>query len=189
MCRWVSFHTKLRSEIEFRHHLPVVLWIHNLLIRTCIWRTAGRCCRNFDWHYFFLLVGRGKVTCSSGWQVHPRHDALVDSKVRQEFHYFSSCLCIFRSCNPSYAFFPFETDMVENMQMFAYLWPYLFRIVHTFMDSLRMCTWVSFHATLQSEIEFRHHLPIVLWIHNLLIRTCIWRTAGRCCRNSISGRR
>ena len=25
---------------------------------------------------------------------------------------------------------PFETDTVRNMQIFTYLWPYLFRIVH-----------------------------------------------------------
>ena len=43
----VSFYGPLRSKSEFRHHVPVVLGIHNLSFGTCIWRTAGRCCRNF----------------------------------------------------------------------------------------------------------------------------------------------
>ena len=33
MRRWVSFHGLLRSETEFRYHLPVVLWI-----RTLVWQ-------------------------------------------------------------------------------------------------------------------------------------------------------
>ena len=28
--------------------------------------------------------------------------------------------------------------------------------------------WVSFHVPLWSEIEFWHHLPIILWIHTPL---------------------
>lgn len=80
---------------------------------------------------------------------------------------------------------PFERDTIRNMQIFAYFWLYLFWIVH-FFDSSRMCKRVSLHGLLRSEIEFRHHLPVVLRIHNLLIRTCIWRTTGRCCQNFVS---
>ena len=45
---------------------------------------------------------------------------------------------------------------------------------------------VSFHALLLSKIEFRQHLPVVLQIHVLEGRLCIWRTTGRCCQNSIT---
>jgi len=55
-----------------------------------------------------------------------------------------------------------------------------------FLDSPRMRRWVSFHVLLGSEMEFRHHLPVVLRIHTLPSRMCIKRTAGRCCRNSVS---
>ena len=58
----------------------------------------------------------------------------------------------------------------------------------TFLDSPRMRRWVSFNGPLRSEAEFRHHLPVVLGIHNLPFGMCIWRTAGRCCRNSVSDR-
>ena len=44
---------------------------------------------------------------------------------------------------------------------------------------------VSLYGPLRSEAEFRHHLPVVLRIHNLPSGTCIWRTAEKCCRNSI----
>ena len=47
---------------------------------------------------------------------------------------------------------------------------------------------VSLYGPLQSEVEFWHHLPVVLRIHNLPFGTCIWRTAGRCYRNSILDR-
>ena len=43
---------------------------------------------------------------------------------------------------------------------------------------------VSLYGPLRSEAEFRHHLPIVLRIHNLSFGTCIWW----CCRNSVSDR-
>ena len=47
---------------------------------------------------------------------------------------------------------------------------------------------VRFYGPLRFESEFRHHLPVVLGIHNLPFETCIWRTAGRCCPNSVSDR-
>jgi hypothetical protein len=50
----------------------------------------------------------------------------------------------------------------------------------TFLWIARGCVdGVSFHGLLQSEAEFWHHLRVVLWIHNLPVGTCIWRTAGR----------
>jgi hypothetical protein len=55
-----------------------------------------------------------------------------------------------------------------------------------FLDSPRMRKWVSFHVLPPSESEFWQHLPVVLWIHTLPAGTCIGRTAGRCCRNSVS---
>jgi hypothetical protein len=51
-----------------------------------------------------------------------------------------------------------------------------------------MRRWVGFRGPLLSETEFRHHLLVVLLIHNLPARMCIGRTAGRCCRNSILDR-
>jgi hypothetical protein len=55
-----------------------------------------------------------------------------------------------------------------------------------FLDSPRIRRCVSFHALLGSEMEFRHHLLVVLRIHTLPSRTCIGRAAGRCCRNFVS---
>ena len=55
-----------------------------------------------------------------------------------------------------------------------------------FLDTPRMRRWVSFHVSPPSESEFRQHLPVVLRIHTLPVGTCIGRTAGRCCRNSVS---
>jgi len=74
------------------------------------------------------------------------------------------------------------------MQIFAYLYPYLFRIVHIFWTAQGCVDMVSFHDQLRSAPEFRHHLPVILRIHNLLVRTCIWRAAGRCRQNSVSDR-
>ena len=72
------------------------------------------------------------------------------------------------------------------MQLFAYMEPYVFRIVPVF-GTVRGCVdVVSFHALLRFKIEYRYHLSVILWIHNLPVGTCIWRTAGRCCRNSVS---
>jgi hypothetical protein len=58
----------------------------------------------------------------------------------------------------------------------------------TFLDSPRMRRWVSFHGLLRPETEFQHHLPVFLRIHTLPAKTCIWRTAGRYCQNSVSDR-
>jgi hypothetical protein len=55
-----------------------------------------------------------------------------------------------------------------------------------FLDGPRMRRCVSFHALLGSEMEFQHHLPVVLRIHTLPSRTCIGRAEGRCCRNFVS---
>ena len=63
-----------------------------------------------------------------------------------------------------------------------------FMIVHIFWTACGCVGGVSFHGLLRSEIEFWHHLPIVLQIHTVPSRMCIWRTAGRCCQNSISDR-
>ena len=41
MRRWVSFHGLLRSETEFRHHLPVVLRIHTLLRQDVYLENSG----------------------------------------------------------------------------------------------------------------------------------------------------
>ena len=83
---------------------------------------------------------------------------------------------------------PFETDTVRNMQIFTYLLPYLFRIVHVIWTARWCVDGVSLYGPLRSEVEFWHHLPVILGIHNLSFGTCIWRTAGRCCRNSVSDR-
>ena len=55
----------------------------------------------------------------------------------------------------------------------------------------RVCVaCVRFHVLLLSETEFRWRLPVVLRIHILstFVETCIWRAAGRCCRNSVLDR-
>ena len=78
--------------------------------------------------------------------------------------------------------------MVGNMQIFPYLKPYLFRIVHIFWTARESIGGVSFHGLLRSETEFWPHLPFVLRIHTLPSRMYIWRTAGRCCRNFVSDR-
>jgi hypothetical protein len=83
---------------------------------------------------------------------------------------------------------PFERDTVGDMRTFAYLRPYLFRIVHVFWTARGCVVEVSFHAPLYFEMVFRHHLSVVLWIHTLPCRTCIGRMTGRCYRNSISDR-
>ena len=78
---------------------------------------------------------------------------------------------------------PFERDTIGNMHIFAFVWSYLFRLVHIFWTTRVYVDGFSLHDLLLSEIEFRHCLPVVLRIHNLLVRTCIRRTAGRCCQN------
>jgi len=85
---------------------------------------------------------------------------------------------------------PSERDMVGCIQITVYIRPYLFRIVHIFWTAHVCVNEVSLHVPLRSELEFRQHLPIVLRIHKLLCncRTCIGRTTGRCCRNSVSDR-
>jgi hypothetical protein len=83
---------------------------------------------------------------------------------------------------------PFERDTVGDMRTFAYLRPYLFRIVYVFWTAHGCVVEVSFHALLYFEMVFQHHLSVVLWIHTLPCRTCIGRTAGRCCQNFISDR-
>ena len=72
----------------------------------------------------------------------------------------------------------FKTDTVRNMQIFTYLWPYLFRIVHVIWTARWCADGVSFHGPLPSETESWQHLSIVLRIHNLPFGTCIWRIAG-----------
>src|SRR6185312_8885959 len=72
------------------------------------------------------------------------------------------------------------------MQLFAYMEPYVFRIVHVIWTAQGCVDMVSFHGQLRSVPEFWHHLRVVLRIHNLLDRMCIWRAAGRCCRNFVS---
>ena len=41
MRRWVNFHGLLRSETEFRHHLPVVLQIRTLLWQDVYLENSG----------------------------------------------------------------------------------------------------------------------------------------------------
>ena len=77
---------------------------------------------------------------------------------------------------------------MEIMQNFAYVRPYLFRIVHVFWTAQGCVDGVSFHGVLPFETEYRHHFPVVLRIHNLPSGTCIWRTAEKCYRNSIPNR-
>ena len=74
---------------------------------------------------------------------------------------------------------------MEIMQNFAYVRPYLFRIVHVFWTARGCVDGVSFHGLRPFETEYRHHFPVVLRIHNLSSGTCIWRTAGKCCLNSV----
>lgn len=62
---------------------------------------------------------------------------------------------------------------------------YMFRIVHIFWIARGYVDEISLHALLRFEIEFQHHLPVVLWIHSLLARMCFHRTTERCCRNSV----
>jgi hypothetical protein len=62
----------------------------------------------------------------------------------------------------------------------------MLRIVHVFWTARGCVDGVSFYGLLRSKTEFRQHLPVVLRIHNLPNGTCIWRTAGRCFRNSVS---
>ena len=63
--------------------------------------------------------------------------------------------------------------MIRNMKIFAYLWPYLFRIVHVIWTARGCVDGVSFHGPLPSETESWQHLPVVLRIHNLPFVTCI----------------
>ena len=72
----------------------------------------------------------------------------------------------------------FEKETVRNMQIFAYWWSYLFWIIHVFWTAWGCVDRVSLYGPLRSEAEFRHHLPVVLRIHNLPFGTCIWRTVG-----------
>ena len=53
------------------------------------------------------------------------------------------------------------------MQIFVYLSPYMFRIVHIFWTARGCVDGVSFHGVLPFETEYRHHFPVVLRIHNL----------------------
>jgi hypothetical protein len=46
------------------------------------------------------------------------------------------------------------------MQIFAYLWLYLFRIVHVFWTARGCVDGVSFYGLLRSEIEFGSASPL-----------------------------
>ena len=162
-------------------------WLLNVLGHRAAFRIAGfgnlplqgRCCRNFQFlTLFFLFFGQTSVPyIETG--LHPA------DFTRWDKHALFSFLV---RCSRNHRRLPFERDTVGHMQIFAYVWPYLFRIVHVFWTARGCVDGFSFHGLLWSGTEFRHHLPVVLRIHNLLARTCIWRTAGRCCRNSVSDR-
>ena len=84
---------------------------------------------------------------------------------------------------------PFGRDTTGDMQFFLHIFNRICFELSTLLWTARGCVdGVRFYGPLQSESEFRHHLPVVLGIHNLPFGTCIWRTAGRCCRNYISNR-
>ena len=137
---------------------------------------------------FFLLLTREVVSASSTRSLRrttsssctntrvtawPAVEPVGEHVYKTLFSYFV------RSSHKPVRRLPFKTDMVGNMQIFAYLWPYLFRIIHIIWTTWGCVHTVSFHGPLQSEIESRHHLPVVLRIHNLPSGTCISRTAGR----------
>ena len=61
----------------------------------------------------------------------------------------------------------FEIDTDGNIQNFAFVRPYLFRIIHVFWTARGCVDGDSFHDLLPFEIEYRHHFPVVLRIHNL----------------------
>jgi hypothetical protein len=158
---------------------PFVLWLYLQVLETSPYR--GGVVEICIWHYYdhlfqvpgaFLL--QGSVAAA----------ALVFSPARWGKFHFLYIWCP-RSWN-LVCRLPFERDTIWNLQNFAYLWMYLFRIVHIFWTVCGCVDGVSFYGLLRSEIEFRQRLPVVLRIHNLHNGTCIWRTAGRCCQNSVS---
>ena len=86
MCSGFSFHALLRSEIEFRQHLPVVLQIHVPTGRLCIRRTTGRYCWNSvsDW--------------SRPWKLTPSAHLRAVQKtwtIRNRYGYWYAKICIF----------------------------------------------------------------------------------------------
>src|SRR6185312_9586131 len=73
----------------------------------------------------------------------------------------------------------FGRDTTGDMQFFLYIFNRIYFKLSTLLWTARGCVdGVRFYGPLRSESEFRHHLPIVLGIHNLPFGTCIWRTAG-----------
>jgi len=82
---------------------------------------------------------------------------------------------------------PSKRDTVGGIQIFVYLRPYLFRIVHIFWTA-RGCVDKLVSMVRSGPRWCFGITPVVLRIHTLPCRTCIGRTAGRCCRNSVSDR-
>ena len=84
---------------------------------------------------------------------------------------------------------PFGRDTTGDMQFFLHIFNLICFELSTLLWTARGCVdGVSFYGSLRSRSEFRLHLLVVLEIHNLPFGTCIWRTTGRCYRNSVSGR-
>jgi hypothetical protein len=76
--------------------------------------------------------------------------------------------------------------VIFNLFYHIYLLLYPFQIVHVFWTAWGCVDGFSFHVLLRSGTKFRHHLLVVLWLHNLLSTTCIWRISVRCCQNFVS---
>jgi hypothetical protein len=142
----------------------------------------GRLCRNFVLIVLFFLFCRENP--SEGTRS-TSATLIVSTATLGIIELFSLPLSYVNRCSPV-RHLPSEQIWLEICKPL-----YIFVIVSVsdcprFLDSLQMRSCVSFHVFLGFEMEFQHHLPVVLRIHTLPSRTCIGRAVGRCCQNFVS---
>jgi hypothetical protein len=151
-----------------------------VVIKSCMWDIHSQATTWLGWVSLTWFHGCHEPSfdylCSK-FKVHARKNILG----KFPFLSLSSICCRSRNLVRR---LPFGKDTVGHMQNFAYLRLYLF--LHVFRTA-RGCVdgVIGSYGLLRSQTEFRQHLLIVLRIHNLPSGTCIWRTAGRCCRNFV----
>ena len=168
---------ELYAVVGHRAILLVWMWLSAIVplylmqvlkISSC----RGGAAKISTWHYYVHFLA-GETHKDRPWLV-----TLPDSKVRHDTPLFSFDVRISRNLVRR---LPFERDTVGGMQIFAYLWPYLFWIVHAFWTARRCVDGLV--PMFYSGPRQSFGITSLLFSGYALFfgRTCIWRTAGRCC--------
>ena len=136
------------------------MWLTAIVPLLCcrFWKPPclGEVLLKFTWDTNVFVFFQGEASCLRlrAWLVTSRSSKVRHTILVLSYHGRRSRKPVRR--------LPFERDTVGNMHMFAYVYPYLFRIVHVLWTT-RVCVHeFSCHVPLRSETEFRQHLPAVL---------------------------